>query len=252
MTKIDLTYDIVNYTPATATPVDANFDRLEQHVNQELVERDGTVAMRAQLKLIGDPINDLDAAPKQYVDQVLPIGIVMMYGGAGTPPGGKWAVCNGAELQTAEYSELYNVIGHNFSAAGTPGSRFNLPNLSNRMPIGGGTIAAIGKTGGSKDASVIIHNHHVTHDHGLLNTTSAGGHDHDIGFNRQDNTSAGGTLPRLAGAGSSYTHTTAAAPAHYHQVNLPPSTVNASTVGTAGTNLNLPPYLGIQFVIRVK
>ena len=74
-------YDLLNYTPASASPVEANFNRIEQHINQELIERDGTVAMRAQLKLVGDPVAPLDAAPKQYVDQVLPIGIIMMYGG---------------------------------------------------------------------------------------------------------------------------------------------------------------------------
>ena len=69
MAKLDMQYDILNDTPATASPVEANFNRIEQHINQELIERDGTVAMRAQLQLVGDPVTDLDAAPKQYVDR---------------------------------------------------------------------------------------------------------------------------------------------------------------------------------------
>ena len=29
--KLDLQYDVLNYTPASASPVEANFNRLEQH-----------------------------------------------------------------------------------------------------------------------------------------------------------------------------------------------------------------------------
>lgn len=68
MTKITLPYDLANKTPADAIPPESNFNRIEQHINQELIERDGTVAMRAQLRLFADPVNVLDAAPKQYVD----------------------------------------------------------------------------------------------------------------------------------------------------------------------------------------
>jgi hypothetical protein len=68
MTKITLPYDLANKTPADAIPPETNFNRIEQHINQELIERDGSVAMRAQLRLVGDPVGVLDAAPKQYVD----------------------------------------------------------------------------------------------------------------------------------------------------------------------------------------
>jgi microcystin-dependent protein len=168
MAKIDLQYDLVNYTPASASPVEANFNRIEQHINQEVIERGGTVAMTAQLRLVGDPVNDLDAAPKQYVDQVLPLGIVMMFGGTTVPPGGRWAFCNGAELQTATYPALFAIIGNNFSPGGTPAGRFHLPNLLDRFPMGNGGLAAIGATGGTKDAVLPAHAHGGGfHTHGL-------------------------------------------------------------------------------------
>lgn len=69
MTKIDLQYDLANDTPADAVPVEANFNRIEQHINQELIERDGTVAMREQLRLVNStPLNEFDATSKGYVD----------------------------------------------------------------------------------------------------------------------------------------------------------------------------------------
>jgi microcystin-dependent protein len=166
--KIDLQYDILNYTPASASPPQANFNRIEQHINQEVIERGGTVAMTAQLKLVGDPVAPLDAAPKQYVDQMLPIGIIMMYGGAGTPPGGRWATCNGAELEVSTYPALFAVVANSFSPPGTPAGRFHLPNLQGRFAYGG----VPGTTGGTADAAVVAHDHSIDHNHGTTGTDS--------------------------------------------------------------------------------
>jgi len=189
--KIDLQYDLINYTPASASPPQANFNRIEQHINQELIERGGTVGMTAQLKLVGDPVAALDAAPKQYVDQVLPVGIIMMYGGAAVPVGGRWALCNGAELDSTTNAALFAVIANNFSPAGTPAGRFHLPNLVDRFPIGAGTTALLGVSGGAKDAVVPTHSHSI--DHGHAGTTSGndspdhwhglGGHSHSVNIN---------------------------------------------------------------------
>lgn len=71
MAKISLPYDVANYTPADATPVETNFNRIEQHINQEVIERGGTVAMTGQLKLAADPLSPLDASTKQYVDTAI-------------------------------------------------------------------------------------------------------------------------------------------------------------------------------------
>jgi len=119
MTKVNLVFDLANLTPADANPPEANFNKLESHINSEVIERDGSVSMRQQLRLVGDPVNDLDAAPKQYVDQVLPIGAIVPFGGAATPPGGRWLVCDGTEYQTADYPDLYAVIGTAY-VTGTP------------------------------------------------------------------------------------------------------------------------------------
>ena len=305
MSKLDVQYDIINETPASASPVDANYKRIEQHTNQELIERDGTVAMRAQLKLVGDPVADLDAAPKQYVDQVLPIGIIMMFGGAGVPPGGRWAVCNGAELEAALYPALFNVIGTNFSPGGTPAGRFNLPNLTDRIPLGAGTIAALGATGGNKDAIVPAHVHNMSHDHppsstgwddrehfhlgadhlhpvaintgyedsshdhwlrGAGDTSSAGGFG-EGNVADKDNTGFNGAF-RTLGANSSHYHAvngnTGAADRslwsgpnstyHVHGTVTPGYSGNTSenAGGVSPTNGNLPPYVGVAYVMRVS
>ncbi len=315
MTKIDLQYDLVNYTPASASPVEANFDRTEQHINQELIERDGTVAMRAQLKLVGDPVAELDAAPKQYVDQVLPIGIVMMFGGSSVPPGGRWAICNGAELQTATYPALYAVIGTNFGGAS---GRFNLPNLVDRFPMGNGGLAAIGATGGNRDNTLVAHQHgggvhshgleshihgmkshvhHFNHAHGIPGVRTGGqtaDHYH-LAQNGHDSilmSSDNGNPEFILGDGGRVLfagHTNWSSGDHQHDV--PASTTvyntqagsvgvgasdgntqgpndNASegpsgyggpqaagiltdSQGVAATNANLPPYVGMAYIMRV-
>lgn len=167
MSKLAYQYDILNLTPANAQPVEANFTRIEQHVNQELVERDGSVAMRSPLKLPGDPIADLDAAPKQYVDQVIPVGLVMMWAAAAPPSNGRWLLCDGAPLQTAQYPELFAVIGYSW---GGSGGTFNAPNFSGRMPIGTNASHPLAQTGGTENTTLIAHAHTMTHDHGAGST----------------------------------------------------------------------------------
>lgn len=177
---IDLQYDIVDNTPAAAGPVEANFNRVEQYINQELIARDGHVAMTGQLRLFGPPISELDAAPKSYVDQVLPIGVLMSYGGAGTPAGGKWLVCDGASYATADYPELFAVIANTYG--GSAGA-FNVPNLGGRMAMGVDGSHVPGSTGGTADSvGVGPHAHAMDHTHGGATTSAASGdHVHGTG-----------------------------------------------------------------------
>lgn len=190
MTKIDLQYDLANLTPADANPPEANFNRIEQHINQELIERDGTVAMRAELSLAADPVQPLGAATKQYVDQVLPIGVIMPYGGNAAPLGGKWMVCDGTELEATSYPDLSTVVGTRFVTGVVVAGRFNLPDLRLRFPYGAqaGTTEP-GVRGGTADAVVVNHTHPVDHDHPGANTGTEsaahfhGGVDHLHGVN---------------------------------------------------------------------
>lgn len=179
MSKLSYQYDILNLTPANAQPVEANFTRVLDHTNQELIERDGSVAMRAQLKLVGDPVVALDAAPKQYVDQVLPVGIVMMWTVATPPANGRWLLCDGAALQAAAYPELFAVIGY---AWGGSGGTFNAPQMIGRFPLGTSGTHPLGQQGGSEDSSVAAHTHSIDHAHGQGSTNAVDiNHAHHIG-----------------------------------------------------------------------
>ena len=66
---------IANGDSVDATPVDGNFDTLAAFVDAELINRDGSVAMAADLAMgsnnitgLATPSSDTDAATKGYVD----------------------------------------------------------------------------------------------------------------------------------------------------------------------------------------
>jgi hypothetical protein len=166
MAKMALPYTIINGDPVDAGPVQSNYTTIQQHSNQEMIERGGTVAMVGQLKLAGNPVAELDAAPKQYVDQLLPVGIITMFGGATAPVGGVWLLCDGTQYEATAYPALAAVIG------GVVSGLFRVPNLVNRFPYGGGGSVGHGATGGTADAVVVAHTHAIDHAHGNTGTTN--------------------------------------------------------------------------------
>jgi microcystin-dependent protein len=287
---LDLQYDMVNYTPADSTPVEANFNRTQQYINTELINRSGSVAMTAQLQLFGDPVAALDAAPKQYVDSFVPIASILMYAGATAPAGGKWALCNGAELEQAAYPILFARIGQTYG--GTAG-HFNLPNLTQKFPMGVSSTNALGTTGGSADSAVVAHTHAIDHTHAGTNTgveDTAHGHVFaaaTAGANARHThglasieliqhtgaptfytaVSGGGgfdipsTLVNISSLGTTpdspdHTHNISGGTGgqnvnHVHGVNVPGHSGPSGSTGSSATNANLPPYVTVNYIMRI-
>lgn len=84
------------------------------------------------LEVKGSPTAAKGVATKEYVDNAMPIGAIIAYGGSSAPAG--WHLCNGTAHGSAA---LQSLIG---SA--------NTPDLSNRFIIGAGTGMNPGTTGG--------------------------------------------------------------------------------------------------------
>lgn len=182
---LTLPNDLINDTTADASPVQQNYSVIEDYINAQVITRDGAVGMQAPLLLVGDPTQPLHAATKAYVDAVLPIGIMMPYGGL-APPGGSWALCNGAALAIADYDDLHNVIGDRFGVAAV--GSFLLPNMNGRMPVGVTSAEAdldtVGKSGGTTTPPLIQHQHVITHDHPQFDTgNESAKHQHDDDHN---------------------------------------------------------------------
>ena len=143
-----------------------------------------------------------------------PGGIIMWSGSIGSIPSG-WALCNGS--------------------SGTP-------DLRDRFVVGAGSTYAVGATGGSANAVVVSHSHTFAGD-------PLGNHSHTFTTNRTSK--SGNATPFMLSdpnIGENFngqgTFGTSAASA-----GTPTGTI--STVGSSGTNANLPPYYALAYIMKL-
>jgi microcystin-dependent protein len=156
----------------------------------------------------------------------VPVGTIHMWA-TGTAPAG-YLLCNGASVSTTTFAALFAVIGYTF---GGSGASFLLPNYTNRMPYG----TTIGATGGSADAVVVSHTHTGT-------TNNAGTHNHATNI-AYDGTGGGDVSFGQMQFDNPTMIFTQNAGDHNHSFTT-------DATGSSGTNANLPPYLGINFIIK--
>jgi microcystin-dependent protein len=157
-------------------------------------------------------------------------GALLMWPTSSAPTG--YLSCDGTAVSRTTYAALYAIVGTTFGS-GDGSTTFNLPNYTNRMPYG----TTIGATGGSADAIVVNHTHAAT------STVTDPSHTHTVtnpvfqGISGGSGGAGGGTLTQTTLSINSAT------------TGITVATTNASA-GTSGTNANLPPYLGINFIIK--
>jgi microcystin-dependent protein len=153
----------------------------------------------------------------------VPTGGMMMWGTASAPTG--YLLCNGAAVSRSTYSALFAVLGTAYGS-GDGSTTFNVPDFRDRFPVGAGTTYSANSTGGSADAVVVSHTHSITDS----------GHSHSYGALQSQGFSSGNTI--VAATGSSFNTSS----------ELTNITINST--GSSGTNANLPPYLGVYFIIK--
>ena len=171
----------------------------------------------------------------QLETSTVPTGSLMMWATNTAPMG--YLLCNGAAVSRTTFAALFAILGTTFGA-GDGSITFNLPDYRDRMPIGAGTTYALNAKGGNKDATLPAHTHTAT------STVSDPGHTH--GYLRV----ASGT-PQVDGADAA---------SFVYQLAVPSTTSSNTTgisvgttvasAGSSATNANLPPYIGIQFIIK--
>lgn len=166
----------------------------------------------------------------------VPTGSITMYGGVGAPTG--FLPCDGTLRSRDTYSALFSIIGTAFGA-GDGYSTFGLPNLVNRFPFGG----TLGQAGGYADSSlprhthtaaVVVtdpgHNHALTPNSTVVELNSAATAGNNGGFTGgQGLVLAIDTKASLTGVGV---------------------TATIAETGTTVANGNIPPYLGVSFIIK--
>lgn len=184
----------------------------------------------------------------------VPTGGMLMWGTASAPTG--YLLCSGSAVSRSTYSALFAVIGTAFGA-GDGSTTFTLPDFRDRFPVGAGTTYSANSTGGSANSTLPAHDHTGT-------TNSAGAHEHLVVASVGNTGAPGpGTGPTVTGSNSvsafgwsanseSYILAGTSGPnaglsnsagSHQH-------TFTTSQSGSSGTNANLPPYLGIYFIIK--
>lgn len=170
------------------------------------------------------------------VNNSVPAGGLMMWPTASPPVG--WLLCNGTAVSRTTYATLFAILGTTFGV-GDGSTTFNLPNYTNRSPVGAGGLYATGATGGSKDAVVVSHTHT-----GSGTTSSAGAHVHQIpNISGPDNRDGG--VFNYTTNWNSGTRDTSSAGSHSHSISF-----TIDNAGSSGTDANMQPYLAINFIIK--
>jgi len=150
----------------------------------------------------------------------VPTGTIIMWPMDAAPTG--YLNCDGSAVSRSTYATLFALIGTKFGS-GDGSTTFNTPNFSQRMPYG----VSIGTTGGSADAVVVSHTH----------TINDPGHNHRLAY--APFSSAG---PFSIDGGPTNTN--------FYDTTTVTTGITINTAGVSGTNANLPPYLGMNFVIK--
>lgn len=132
----------------------------------------GNVSFGALVTLFADPVAAMQAATKQYVDALVPIGSIMSFtrGTVGLDTN-RWKPCDGAALNRVTYAGLFAVIDTVYGV-GDGVTTFNLPDLRRRTIVGqggtgtgilGNTVSAVGgfETHTLSIAELAAHTHNI-------------------------------------------------------------------------------------------
>jgi microcystin-dependent protein len=187
-----------------------------------------------------------------------------------TPPSG-YFLCNGAAISRTTYNQLFSILSTNYGA-GDGSTTFNLPDFTDRFPIGAGNLYGINYSGGNKDDTYVLY-----HRHSYSITTNANNlnHSHSISTNGSHNHAMSpNTLfylvetdptpnddPYTGGSDNTYfakniQSVTSTNGAHQHTIGTHSNSHSHSFSGTTsqdgvtGTDRNMPPYISMYFIIK--
>lgn len=195
---------------------------------------------------------------------VAPTGTIVMYAGSTAPAG--WYMCDGTFKNRTTDARLFSVVGTTFGA-GDGSTTFNLPDMTNRFPIGVGAYGGTALGGNEGEVGIdpthignrVAYNQH-SHAHGA-SSDGQGSHSHNVnghthGIAIVNSNAASGSVARISQLGGvaltvngSNTGNTNSAGSStdaqgYHGHNI---TVNAAGLSNGA---NEHARLGLNFIIK--
>lgn len=193
----------------------------------------------------------LNAQLRDNLLAVTPAGSLVAYAGAAAPSG--WLMCDGAAISRTTYASLFAVTSTTYGV-GNGSTTFNLPDMRGRSPIGSGT--GVGLTARALNAQVGTETHQIitsempSHAHTATtgNDTPDHGHHPALHYGNflLDYAAVGGFASggnAQGDAGRTGTTTGGATQQHTHAVTVSPA-------GGGGAHNNMPPVLGVNFIIK--
>jgi microcystin-dependent protein len=144
---------------------------------------------------------------------------ILLYAGTDEPEG--WLICDGRAVSRETYADLYGEIG-DFYGSGDGSTTFNLPDYTNRSPLGEDEDYDVSVAGGN--------------DEELMTEERMPEHGHELLFEAVPNHSHTGNVSNISVSGnvSGNTNNTGA---HTH-TNNPNYNGNTSGVANGGTNID--------------
>ena len=147
-----------------------------------------------------------------------------------------WAMCNGQILPLSQNTVLFSLLGTTYGGDGI--ANFALPDLRGCAPLHAGqgaglSLRDLGEKGGEQTVT-LLQTEMPAHSHGVQASDGAGGK------NPGGNTWAAGTE-----RGTTPVYTT---PAQMVQMNP----LSLSIIGGSQPHNNMPPFLGLTFIIALQ
>jgi hypothetical protein len=231
--------DVIPYTSINNTPIfydlwssdNGATVKVKQIANATTSTGDVTAGVAKVTQAVTNNTNT-NYATTEFVHNILPKGVILMWSGSiATVPTG-WALCDGAVH-----------------------SGVTTPNLTNKFIVGADAdVSAVAKTtvsgtalqtGGSADAVVVSHTHGVTdngHAHFIANTTDAGG---------TTTTSITSSLTANKSNGAEYHLQGSSTAATVGPTSSSTTGITINSQGETGTGKNLPPFYALAYIIKV-
>jgi len=122
-------------------------------------------------------INSDEYATLGQIGALVPVGVMLPYGGSSAPTG--WLLADGSAISRTSYAALYAIYGTTYGV-GDGSTTFNLPDCRQRFPLGkaaSGTGVTLGSTGGAIDHTHTGPSHTHT---GPSHQHTLGNHTHDL------------------------------------------------------------------------